>query len=272
MKPLRQVLESVADGSLSVDAALDRMSAAETSAAATIPGDQSPPSTGEDRAQSAQLGFATVDLSREARCGFPEVIYCPGKTPAQAARIAEEILSRSPRCLLTRADPAQAEAVQRIVPDAVYHAVPRCITIDPTPLPATGKVAVVAAGTTDLPVAEEAWRTAEIMGADVETHWDVGVAGLHRLLGRIDAVRRARVIIAVAGMEGALVSVLGGLVDRPVVAVPTSVGTGLHLDGVVPLLAMLNSCAPGVGVVNVDNGFSAGYLAALINRTGDPTP
>ncbi len=217
----------------------------------------------------ADLGFANVDLDRDRRCGFPEVVYCAGKSVPEVVAIAREILGRSNRVLLTRATGEQAEALTRAIPSAVFHERSRCVTIDPDPLAKTGLVAIVAAGTSDLPVAEEARLTAEIMGAATATHVDVGVAGLHRLLARIDGVRQARVIVAVAGMEGALASVVGGLVDRPVIGVPTSAGCGLDLDGVVPLLAMLNSCAAGVGVVNVDNGFGAGYLAALINRIPD---
>jgi NCAIR mutase (PurE)-related protein len=217
-------------------------------------------------ARTANLGFANIDLDREARCGFPEVVYCAGKTTREVVAIAREILQHADRALLTRASRSQADAVQRAIPGAVFDERSGCLTIDPQPLPKTGLVAIISAGTSDMPVAEEAARTAAIMGAEITTHWDVGVAGLHRLLERVDAMREARVIVAVAGMEGALASVVGGLVDRPVIAVPTSVGCGLNLDGVVPLLAMLNSCAAGVGVVNVDNGFGAGYLAALINR------
>lgn len=218
----------------------------------------------------ADLGFATLDLDRERRCGFAEVVYCAGKTTPEVVTIAQEILRHAERVLLTRASTDQADGVRQAIPSAVFHERSGCITIDPEPLEKTGLVAIVAAGTSDIPVAEEAARTAGIMGATTATHMDVGVAGLHRLLARIDEVRKARVIVAVAGMEGALASVVGGLVDRPVIAVPTSVGCGLDLDGVVPLLAMLNSCAAGVGVVNVDNGFGAGYLAALINRIPAP--
>jgi NCAIR mutase (PurE)-related protein len=245
---LRTTLEQVRVGELSVEEATRRL------------------------APSADLGFANVDLGRQERCGFSEVIYCAGKTPEQVVAIAAEILERSPRILLTRADQTQADAVAAAIPDAVFHNSARCITVDPEPLPREGLVAIIAAGTSDLPVAEEASVTAQIMGCDVTTHWDVGVAGLHRLVERIEAVREARVIVAIAGMEGALASVVGGLVDRPVIAVPTSVGCGLHLEGIVPLLAMLNSCAAGVAVVNVDNGFGAGYFAALINRTNAPNP
>ncbi len=219
---------------------------------------------------SADRGITNIDLDRERRCGFPEVVYCASKSVSQVVAIAQEIMQHADRALLTRANQDQGDAVRAAIPGAVFDERSGCISIDPEPLPKTGLVAIVAAGTSDVPVAEEAARTAAIMGAAITSHWDVGVAGLHRLLARIDAIREARVIVAIAGMEGALASVVGGLVDRPVIAVPTSVGGGLNLDGVVPLLAMLNSCAAGVGVVNVDNGFGAGYLAALINRIPGP--
>lgn len=239
---LLRTLELVASGDLLPDAALQRLQA------------------------SDDLAFACVDHDRSRRCGFAEVVLCQGKTPGDAARIAAAILERSPRCLLTRADRACAEVVGERIPDARYHERARCITVDREPLPRQGLVALVAAGTADLPVAEEARITMEIMGTRVATHVDVGVAGLHRLLGRLPTLRDAHVVVAVAGMEGALPSVVAGLIDRPVIAVPTSVGYGASFKGLAPLLAMLNSCAAGVGVVNVDNGFGAGYLASLINR------
>jgi NCAIR mutase (PurE)-related protein len=211
-------------------------------------------------------GFAQVDHDRAGRCGFPEVVLCEGKRPEDAAAIAVEVLRRAPRVLLTRASPEHADAVRARLPGVVHHERARCLVVDPTPLARIGLIALCAAGTADLPVAEEARVTAETMGAVVEAHYDVGVAGLHRLLGRLDAIRRARVVVAVAGMEGALPSVLGGLVDRPVVAVPTSVGYGVGQGGLAALAAMLSSCAAGVTVVNIDNGFGAGYAAALINR------
>jgi NCAIR mutase (PurE)-related protein len=221
-------------------------------------------------APSADLGFATVDHDRAQRCGLPEVVFCPGKVPHEAARIAAEIVRRSQRVLLTRAEPAHVAAVRELLPDAVHHDRARCVTVDRRPASALGLVAVVAAGTADLPVAEEAAVTLEFAGTAVARHFDVGIAGLHRLLARVPAIRGASCAVAVAGMEGALPSVLAGLIDRPVVAVPTSVGYGAHFGGLAPLLAMLNSCAAGVAVVNVDNGFGAGYLAALIDRQTTP--
>lgn len=219
--------------------------------------------------REASLGFARVDLERHARCGLPEVIYCPGKTPEQVAAIAARLLAAGQPVFATRADAAAFEAVRAAFPAAVFHALARCICVDLSPLPPSqGLVAVVCAGTADLPVAEEAALTAERMGAGVERVFDVGVAGLHRLMPHLELLRRARALVVVAGMEGALPSVIGGLVDRPIVAVPTSVGYGTHFQGLAALLAMLNSCVPGVVVVNVDNGFGAGVAAARINRTG----
>ena len=218
----------------------------------------------------ADLDFARVDLSRHRRCGLPEVIYCPGKTPDQIAAIVATLKRAGQNVLATRASRDVYEAVAKIHPDAVYHDAARCITADVVPPPRPrGLVLVVTAGTSDVPVAEEAALTAGRMGARVERIYDAGVAGLHRLLRHADRLRAARVVVVVAGMEGALPSVVGGLVDRPVIAVPTSVGYGMNLGGVAALLAMLNSCAAGVTVVNVDNGFGAGVAAALINRAGE---
>lgn len=212
------------------------------------------------------MGFARVDHDRTNRCGFPEVILCAGKRPEEAAAIAVEILTKAPRVLMTRADQATADAVLAVLPEAQHHERARCIHVDRKPRDPIGQVAIVAAGTGDLPVAEEAAVTAIALGAQVERHFDVGVAGLHRLLERVDSIREAACVVAIAGMEGALPSVLAGLIDRPLIAVPTSVGYGLHLEGLAPLLAMINSCAAGTSVVNVDNGFGAGYMAAQINR------
>ena len=216
------------------------------------------------------LGFARVDHRREARCGFPEVVYCASKTAEESAAIAAEVTARSDRLLMTRADAATFAAVHDAVKDAVYHERARAITcVRGAPVETTGLVAILTAGTSDIPVAEEARVTAEMMGARVETRFDVGVAGLHRLLAEQALIQAARVLIVLAGMEAALASVVGGLVARPVIAVPTSVGYGASFQGVTALLGMLNSCAPTVTVVNVDNGFGAGYVAALINRDPD---
>ena len=215
----------------------------------------------------ADLGFAQVDLHRSLRKNFPEVIYGEGKTPDQVAKIAGQILKREQRLLVTRIGKDQARAIRRKLKQAVYHELARCLTFERQPLAKrAGTIAVLAAGTSDLAVAEEAAITADIMGNRVERIYDVGVAGLHRLLNRLEAIQSAHVIIAVAGMEGALPSVIGGLVDRPVIAVPTSVGYGASFGGVAALLAMLNSCAPGVSVVNIDNGYGAAAQANQINK------
>lgn len=212
------------------------------------------------------LGFARLDHHRAIRQGFPEVIFCQGKAPDQVAQIMTRLVARNDRILATRADSKIYRAVKRTVPDAVYYEPACCITVDRRPNgPRCPGILIVTGGTSDIPVAEEAVITAELMGHSVERLYDVGVAGIHRLLGNMDALQRAQVIISVAGMEGALASVVGGLVSVPVIAVPTSVGYGASFGGLAPLLAMLNSCASGVAVVNIDNGFGAGYLAATIN-------
>jgi hypothetical protein len=212
------------------------------------------------------LGFAQVDLHRSLRKNFPEVIYGEGKTPRQVLAIAERILRHEKRVLVTRIGREHARLVRRKFRRAVYHQTARCLTLDDKPLPKRrGVIAVICAGTSDLPVAEEAAVTADIMGNRVERVYDVGVAGLHRLLGRLDGIRKASVVVAVAGMEGALPSVVAGLVAKPVIAVPTSVGYGTNLGGLAALFAMLNSCSSGVTVVNINNGFGAGYAASQIN-------
>jgi NCAIR mutase (PurE)-related protein len=214
----------------------------------------------------ADLGFAQVDTHRALRKNFPEVIFGSGKTPEQVARIAEELLQHGQRVLATRIPADHARVLRKKIKRAVYHPLARCVTIELKPLPKRpGFIAVVCAGTSDLPVAEEAAVTAEVMGNRVERIRDVGVAGLHRMLARLETIQKANVIVAVAGMEGALPSVLAGLVARPVIAVPTSIGYGASFGGIAALLAMLNSCASGVTVVNIDNGFGAGYAASQIN-------
>lgn len=213
------------------------------------------------------MGFARVDTHRELRQGFPEVILGLGKTPAQIAAIAERIASHKQTLLVTRAEPEAYRAVSARLPDAVYHETARAITLPQGDVPAgAGTILVACAGTSDLPVAEEAAITAELMGNIVERLYDVGVAGLHRLLAEQAQLHRARVIIVVAGMEGALPSVVAGLVNVPVIAVPTSVGYGASFGGVAALLGMLNSCANGVSVVNIDNGFGAACTASLMNH------
>ncbi|MEX0774319.1 MAG: nickel pincer cofactor biosynthesis protein LarB [Phycisphaeraceae bacterium] len=213
------------------------------------------------------LGFATLDHHRAVRKGFAEVVYCQGKTAGQVAAIVARLAEVGPRVLATRATPEQYEAARRLTPDLAYHELARAIWLDREPdRPRAAGVIVVAAGTSDLPVAEEASLTLRLMGHEPQRISDVGVAGLHRLAAHVATFQAANVIVAIAGMEGAMPSVIAGLVDCPVIAVPTSVGYGASFQGVTPLLGMLSSCAPGIGVVNIDNGFGAGYLAASINQ------
>jgi len=215
------------------------------------------------------LEFATLDHQRSLRVGFPEVVLAQGKTPAQVAAIARRLLRRSGIVMVTRADADARAALLRDHPDAEVHERARIVVLRRRRAARPrGSVLVVTAGTADLPVAEEALVTARTLGSRAQLVADVGVAGLHRLLAHRRSLRGARVVVAVAGLEGALPSVVGGLVARPVIAVPTSVGYGAHFRGLAPLLAMMNSCAAGVTVVNVDNGFGAGYAAHLINTVG----
>jgi pyridinium-3,5-biscarboxylic acid mononucleotide synthase len=213
------------------------------------------------------LGFARVDHQRELRQGFPEVVFAPGKTPEQIRDISAEIVNRGHTLLVTRATDQASAAVQQAVPGAQFHAVARAITYRQKDVrPGRGTIVVAAAGTSDLPVAEEACVTAEVMGNCVDRLFDVGIAGIHRLLAEHARLSAARAIVVVAGMEGALPSVIGGLVKVPVIAVPTSVGYGASFGGLAALLGMLNSCAAGVSVVNIDNGFGAAAIASRINH------
>jgi len=248
-KQLQDLLDQVAAGTLDPAAAKERLIAVL-------------------RAQPYEdLGFARVDHHRSVRQGFPEVILGLGKTPAQIAAIAAEIVARGSTLLVTRASAAAYEAVRARVPSAAYQAEAGLITLRQQDItPGKGTIIVAAAGTSDLPVAEEAACTAELMGNEVARLYDVGVAGLHRLLGERERLNAARVIIVVAGMEGALPSVVAGLVSAPVIAVPTSIGYGASFGGIAALLGMLNSCASGVSVVNIDNGFGAASIASLINH------
>jgi len=216
------------------------------------------------------IGFARVDHQRYLNRGFPEVIYCPGKTREQVVAIFSRLAASGGTVLATRAEPPVFEAVRAVYPEVEYHDVARALVLrgDSEPKP-VGYVAVVSAGTADLPVAEEAALTAELIGSHVERLFDVGVAGIHRLIDNWHVLSKARVIVVVAGMEGALASVVGGLATCPVIAVPTSVGYGANFGGLAPLLTMLNSCASGVAVVNIDNGYGAGHMAAQINRVGE---
>jgi len=217
--------------------------------------------------QPSSKTFACVDHDRQKRRGFPEVIYCEGKTPYQVIAIAREILSRSNQLLASRASPALARAFRRAIPKSRYHPEARMLVVEKKSLPKRGgTIAVIAAGTADMPVAEEAVITAETLGNRVKCFYDVGIAGIHRLLSIRDQLAGCSVLIVVAGMEGALPSVVAGLLDKPVIAVPTSVGYGASFGGIAALLAMLNSCSSGVTVVNIDNGFGAAYAASLINR------
>ena len=212
------------------------------------------------------LGFAQVDQHRALRQGFPEVIFGAGKTPVQVVKIAGEILKQSDRVLITRITHDHAKALKKKFKKAIHHEAARCMVIEKKKTkPRAGTIAILSAGTSDQPVAEEAAITAETMGNKVQRLYDVGVAGLHRLLGRMEDFREANVIIVVAGMEGARPSVVAGLVDKPVIAVPTSIGYGASFEGVAALLGMLNSCGSGVTVVNIDNGFGAAYAASQIN-------
>lgn len=242
---INDILERVARGRLSPRAAAKRLKAL----------------------AEKNLGFARVDLERAHRRGLPEVIYSPGKTADQIAGIMSVLAAAGQDVLATRATPEQFAVVRRTHPRAVYHELPKAITLATAkPRRRLGRVAVICAGTSDIPVAEEAALTAECMGAAVERIYDVGIAGLHRLVKHVPKMKAARALVVVAGMEGALPSVVGGLVDRPVIAVPTSIGYGTGLQGIAALLAMLNSCVPGISVVNIDNGFGAGVAAGLINR------
>ena len=216
----------------------------------------------------ADLGFAQVDTHRALRKGFPEVIFGSGKTPPQVTAIAAKILERDQRVLVTRVTADHAKAMRRKWPDAAYHELARCIVVEKKPLAKRpGTIAVICAGTSDLPVAEEAAVTAEVMGNTVARIHDVGVAGLHRLLPKLDTIHKANVLVVVAGMEGALPSVVAGLSRRPLIAVPTSIGYGASFGGLAALLGMLNSCGSGVTVVNIDAGFNAGYAPAKSMRS-----
>jgi NCAIR mutase (PurE)-related protein len=245
-KLLEQLLAEVKSGQVSIEEALERLR--------TLPFEN--------------LGFACVDHHRHLRQGFPEVVFASGKSLDQIRAILTSLWAGSDHILVTRLAPEHATALAGDFPEARYYPDSRALTLNRGEVPERGRgmIVVISAGTSDIPVAEEAAVTAGIMGHQVQTVYDCGVAGLHRLLAHQQLFRQATVFVVVAGMEGALPSVVGGLVDRPVIAVPTSVGYGASFGGLAPLLAMLNSCANGVAVVNIDNGFGAGYLAALINR------
>lgn len=213
-----------------------------------------------------EMGFAKIDHHRTMRKGFPEVIYCEGKTVAQISEIARRIIRNSGELLATRASRQAYEAIRKIDAKAVFHEAARMVVVQERHRRKEGLIVVLSAGTSDIPVAEEARITAEVLGNRVTPIYDVGVAGIHRLLAHAEHLMRARVIVVIAGMEGALASVVGGIVSCPVIAVPTSTGYGASFGGIAALLTMLNSCAVGVMVVNIDNGFGAGYAASLINK------
>lgn len=214
-----------------------------------------------------ELGFAKLDHHRALRRGFPEVVFGPGKTAEQIALIVERLASSSDKVLVTKVAEECFNTVHQHTPNAEYHPVARAITVNTAKDTALRPgIMVLSGGTADIPIAEEAALTAELMGNEVERSYDVGIAGVHRLLDHLPRLRQAKVLVVVAGMEGALPSVVSGLVSTPVIAVPTSIGYGASFSGLAALLAMLNSCSAGVSVVNIDNGFGAGYLAALINR------
>ena len=242
---LRLLLEEVRTGAVNVDAAVERMR----------------------HLPFEDLGWAKLDHHRALRHGLTEVIFGKGKTPEQIAIIAARLLEKSPNLLITRADESIAARLKHSFPDAEYFALSGAVRVwRDRAIRGKGKLAVVCAGTSDIPVAEEAQVTAEVMGNEVEAIYDVGVAGIHRLIASSERLSQARVVVVAAGMEGALPSVVGGMVSAPVIAVPTSVGYGASFYGLAALLGMLNSCASNVTVVNIDNGFGAGYVASLINR------
>ncbi len=241
---VKKMLEEVREGTLSVEEAAGRL----------------------ENLPYEDLGFAKLDLHRKLRSGFPETVFCQGKPDESLAAIFETLYRENGEVLGTRASQAQYELVRRALPGISYDPVSRILRLEEKEKKREGLVAVCTGGTADIPVAEEAAQTAEFFGCHVERHYDVGVAGIHRLLSRREAIRRANCVIAVAGMEGALGTAVAGLVKNPVIAVPTSVGYGASFHGLSALLTMINSCANGISVVNIDNGYGAAYLAAQINR------
>lgn len=242
---IRKLLENVKEGSTSIDSALSELK--------LLPFED--------------LGFAKVDHHRNLRTGYPEVIYCQGKTVEQIKAITARLMEKDSNIMATRAGREVYEGILELTTDAVYYEAARIVVVKKRePILSEKIIAIVTAGTSDIPVAEEAAVTAETMGNTVNRIYDVGVAGIHRLLAKTEELTRANVLVVVAGMEGALASVVGGLVDKPVIAVPTSIGYGSNFGGLSALLTMLNSCASGIGVVNIDNGFGAGYLASVINK------
>jgi NCAIR mutase (PurE)-related protein len=242
---IKKLLEQLSTGKISTEQALDQLS--------NLP--------------FKDLGHSKIDNHRELRTGYPEVVFCEGKTPEQVCSIMEYMSTQKVNILGTRASYEVYEAVKKNIPAAQYNELGRTITVKQVKTPITKTfIAVLTAGTSDMPVAEEAAVTAELFGNRVKKYFDVGVAGIHRLYNSLEEVRKARVIIVIAGMEGALPSIVGGLVDKPIIAVPTSIGYGASFKGLAALLGMLTSCASGVSVVNIDNGFGAAYMASMINK------
>ena len=244
---IRQILESVRSGDTNIETALDNLK--------NLPFEE--------------MGFAKLDHHRTLRRGFPEVIYCEGKTLDQIEMITTKMAEKGSLVMATRATEEMFLRIKNNCPQAVYHESARIVLTGEIPEPkVTKKITVITAGTSDIPVAEEAVITARVMGNPVDYIYDIGVAGMHRLLSHREQITNANVVVVVAGMEGALASVVGGMIEKPIVAVPTSIGYGASFDGLAALLSMLNSCAPGVAVMNIDNGFGAGYYAGLINQMG----
>ena len=242
----RQILEQVREGSISVEEAEKYFK----------------------KQPFEELGYAKLDTHREIRSGFPEVVFCSGKPDAFLVSIYQKLMEENGEVLGTRADARQFELVRAVIPQVTSDEVSHILKVERPDKIRSGRIAVCTAGTADIPVAEEAAQTAEYFGSNVDRIYDVGVSGLHRLISRLDVIQEANCVVAVAGMEGALASVLGGLVSRPVIAVPTSVGYGASMHGLSALLTMINSCANGIAVVNIDNGYGAGYIATQINRLG----
>ncbi|MBQ1901943.1 MAG: nickel pincer cofactor biosynthesis protein LarB [Lachnospiraceae bacterium] len=244
---IRELLQLVQDGEMTVDKAVEYF----------------------DKKAYEEMGFAKVDTNRELRSGFPEVVFCEGKTDEHLLAIYQKLYDENGEVFGTRANREQYELVKNVMWDVQYDDVSRILKVSAKEHKKIGKIAICTAGTSDIPVAEEAAQTAEFFGSNVDRYYDIGVSGIHRLLDHIEEIRKANCVITVAGMEGALASVVGGLVSRPVIAVPTSVGYGANFGGVAALLTMINSCANGVATVNIDNGYGAGYYATQINRLAE---
>lgn len=244
---IRELLQLVQDGEMTVDKAVEYF----------------------DKKTYEEMGFAKVDTNRELRSGFPEVVFCEGKTDEHLLAIYQKLYDENGEVFGTRANREQYELVKNVMWDVQYDDVSRILKVSAKEHKKIGKIAICTAGTSDIPVAEEAAQTAEFFGSNVDRYYDIGVSGIHRLLDHIEEIRKANCVITVAGMEGALASVVGGLVSRPVIAVPTSVGYGANFGGVAALLTMINSCANGVATVNIDNGYGAGYYATQINRLAE---